>query len=142
MPINYRPDWWHAGKMYFLERKFAYMCVCYIRIREWKPHLLPAWNLESRVNVTKRNKSHGEVIRVCMGIFTTPLRNIKIQSNSHKNTSPYFHSASFVIWPLTMLKRTLFSKFSFDQPSVIILNIKKIRSNFSDPTGKMCLSCL
>ena len=30
-----------------------------------------------------RNKSHGGIIRVCMGIFTAALRNKKIQSNSH-----------------------------------------------------------
>ena len=29
-----------------------------------------------------RNKSHGEIIRVCFGIFTTDVRNKKIQSNS------------------------------------------------------------
>ena len=30
----------------------------------------------------------------------------------NKNTSTYFHSALLVIWPLTMLKRTHFSKLS------------------------------
>ena len=29
-----------------------------------------------------RNKSHGEIIRVCMGVFTTALRNKKNKSNS------------------------------------------------------------
>ena len=29
-----------------------------------------------------RNKSHSEIIRVCMGIFTAALRNKKIESNS------------------------------------------------------------
>ena len=44
-----------------------------------------------------RNNSHGGIIRVCMGIFTTALRNKKNTSNSQKkNTSPYFHSVSFV----------------------------------------------
>ena len=46
-----------------------------------------------------RNKSLGEIIRLCMGIFTTALRK--------KKFSPYFHRASLVIWPLTMLKRTI-----------------------------------
>ena len=45
-----------------------------------------------------RNNSHGRIIRVCMGIFTTALRNKQNTSNSQKkNTSPYFHSVSFVI---------------------------------------------
>ena len=30
-----------------------------------------------------RNKSHSEIIRVCMGIYAAALRNKKIQSNSH-----------------------------------------------------------
>ena len=45
-----------------------------------------------------------------MGIFTTALRNKKIQSNSQLNTSPCFHRASLTIWPLTMLKITHFSE--------------------------------
>ena len=40
-----------------------------------------------------RNKSHGEIIRVCMAIFTTEVRNQILNTN----TSPYFHSASLVI---------------------------------------------
>ena len=44
-----------------------------------------------------RNNSHGGIIRVCMGIFTTALRNKKIRQILNKNTSPYFHSVSLVI---------------------------------------------
>ena len=51
--------------------------------------------------IISRNISHGGIIRVCRGIFTTALRNKKNTSNSQKNTSPYFHSVSLVIWPLT-----------------------------------------
>ena len=51
-----------------------------------------------------RNKSHGEIIRVCFGIFTTDVRNKKYNQILNTNTSPYFHSASLVIWPFTMLK--------------------------------------
>ena len=36
-----------------------------------------------------RNNSHGGIIRVCMGIFTTALRNKKIRQILNKNTSPY-----------------------------------------------------
>ena len=44
-----------------------------------------------------RNKSHGEIIRVCMGMLANALVNKKIQSILNKNTSLYFHSASLVI---------------------------------------------
>ena len=50
--------------------------------------------------------------RVCMGIFTTALRNKKISQILTKNTSPYFHSALLVIWPLTTLKGTHLSELS------------------------------
>ena len=44
-----------------------------------------------------RNNGDGGRIRVYMGIFTTALRNKKIRQILDKNTSPYFHSVSFVI---------------------------------------------
>ena len=44
-----------------------------------------------------RNKSHGEIIRVCLGIFTTDVRNKKYNQILNTNTSLYFHSASLVI---------------------------------------------
>ena len=44
-----------------------------------------------------RNNSHGGIIRVCMGIFTTALRNKKIRQILKKNTSPRFHSVLLVI---------------------------------------------
>ena len=59
-----------------------------------------------------RNKSHSEIIRVCMGIFTTALRNKKLSQILNTNTSPYFPSALLAIWPLTMLKRSHFSELS------------------------------
>ena len=64
-----------------------------------------------------RSKSHGEIISVCMGIFTTTFRN---KTNSQiltipHYTSPYFHIASLVIWPLTMLKGTHLSKLSISR---------------------------
>ena len=59
-----------------------------------------------------RNTSHGEIIRVCIGIFSIALRNKKKNSKVlNKNTSPYFHSTLLVIWPLTMLKRTLLASY-------------------------------
>lgn len=44
-----------------------------------------------------RINSHGGNIRVCMGIFTTALRNKKILQILNKKTSTYFHSVSLVI---------------------------------------------
>ena len=46
-----------------------------------------------------RNNSHGGIIRVCMGIFTTALRNKKNTSNSQN-------------WPPALMKRTHFSKWA------------------------------
>ena len=44
-----------------------------------------------------RNNSYDGIIRVCMGILTTALRNKKIRQILNKNTSPYFHSVLIVI---------------------------------------------
>ena len=62
-----------------------------------------------------RNKSHGEVLRVCMGILTTVLRNEKYGQFLNKNTSPNFHSALLAIWPLTILKRPHFGELSISK---------------------------
>ena len=62
-----------------------------------------------------RNFSHGEIIRVCMAIFMTDVRNKKYNQILNTNTSPYFHSASLVIWPLTKLKRTHFRELSISR---------------------------
>ena len=60
-----------------------------------------------------RNNSHGGIIRICMGIFTTAFRNKKIRQIFNKNTSPYFHSVSLVIWPLTWWKEPILASCSF-----------------------------
>ena len=44
-----------------------------------------------------RNNGHDGIIRVCMGIFTSALRNKKIRQILKKNTSPRFHSVVLVI---------------------------------------------
>ena len=62
-----------------------------------------------------RNKSYGEITRVWMGIFTTAVRNKKYGQILNKNTSPYFHSVSLAVWPLTMLKRTHFGELSISR---------------------------
>ena len=46
-----------------------------------------------------RNNGHGGIIRVCMGIFTTALRNKKIRQILKKNTSPRFHIFLFLVVP-------------------------------------------
>ena len=48
------------------------------------------------------HNSHGVIIRVCMRIFTTALRNKTIHQILNKNNTPYFHSVSLVIWPFTL----------------------------------------
>ena len=60
-----------------------------------------------------RNNSYGGIIRICMGIFIIALRNKKIRQILNKNTSPYFHSVSLAIWPLTLMKRAHFKKSPF-----------------------------
>ena len=62
-----------------------------------------------------RSNSHSRIIRVCMAIFTTALRNEKIPQILNKNTSRYFHSVSLVIWPHTSMKRTHFSELSISK---------------------------
>ena len=61
------------------------------------------------------NNSHGGIIRVCMGIFSTALRNKKMRQIFYKNASPYFHSVSLVNWPLTTLKGTHFNELSISR---------------------------
>ena len=68
-----------------------------------------------------RNNGHGGIIRVCMGIFTTALRNKKkFVKFSKKNTPPYFHSVLLGICPLTWMKRTHFSELSISRFSTYI----------------------
>ena len=52
------------------------------------------------------NNSHGWIVRVCMRMFTTALRNKTIRQILNENNSPYFHSVSLVIWPFTLMKST------------------------------------
>ena len=78
-----------------------------------------------------RNNSQGGIIRVCMGIFTTALRNKKIRQILKKNTSPYFHSVSLVIWPLTLMKRTHFSDLFISRFSKYIRKAKKSQNILS-----------
>ena len=85
-----------------------------------------------------RNNSHGGIIRVCMGIFTTALRNKKIRQILKKNTSPYFHSVSLVIWPLTLMKRTHFSDLFISRFSKYIRKAKKSQTYFP-PRKQRCV---
>ena len=66
------------------------------------------------------NNSPSEIIRVCMRIFTTALRNKTIRQILNKNTSPYFHSVSLVIWSLSLMKRTHLRKLSISRFSTYV----------------------
>ena len=79
------------------------------------------------------NNSHGGIIRVCMRIFTTALRNKTIRQILNKNTSPYFHSVSLVIWPLSLVKRTHFSELSISRFSTFIRKAQGWRFHFRTP---------
>ena len=46
-------------------------------------------------------------MRVCMGIFTTTLRNKKIRQILKKNTSPYFHSVLIIIIIIIIIMNVL-----------------------------------
>ena len=70
--------------------------------------------------IVSRNNSHGGIIRDCMGICTTALRNEQIRQFLNKNTSPYFHSVLLVIWPLTLMKKTHFGELSISGFSTYI----------------------
>ena len=56
-------------------------------------------------------------MRVCMGIITTALRD--------KKKTPYFHSVSLAVRPLTLKKRTHFSEFSISRFSAYIRQVRK-----------------
>ena len=80
-----------------------------------------------------RNNSHGGIIRVGMGIFTTARRNEIIRQILKKNTSPYFHGVSLVIWPLTLMKRTHFSELSISRFSTFIRKAQGWTLHFRTP---------
>ena len=62
--------------------------------------------------------------------YLRPLLGIKKYNQIlNKNTSPYFHSASLVIWPLTVLKRTHFSE----------LSISRFTTQIRVVVGELCL---
>ena len=63
---------------------------------------------------------HNNSYSVCMRIFTTALKNKTIRQILNKNTSPYFHSVSLVIWLFTLMKRTHFNQLSISRFSTYI----------------------
>ena len=58
---------------------------------------------------------HNNSYSVCMRIFTIALKNKTIRQILNKNTSPYFHRVSLVIWPFTLMKRTHFNQLSISR---------------------------
>ena len=75
------------------------------------------------------NNRHGGIIRVCMRIFTTALRNKTIRQILNENNSPYFHSVSLVIQPFTLMKSTHLSELSISRFFKKFLS----KSNFREP---------
>ena len=57
----------------------------------------------------------------------------KIRQILNKNTSPYFHSVSFVIWPLTLKKITHFSELSISRFSTYIRKAQGWTFHFRTP---------
>ena len=77
-------------------------------------------------------KSHGGILRVCMRIFTTAPRNKTIPQILDEYNSPYFHSVSLVIWPLTLMKSTHFSELSISKFSTYIRKAQASRIGRSE----------
>ena len=94
------------------------------------PHRRPKLQLWDDI---LHNNSHGGIIRVCMGIFTTALRNKKYVKFSKKKTSPYFHSVSLVIWPLTLMKRAHLSELFISRFSTYIRKAQGWTLHFRTP---------
>ena len=69
--------------------------------------------ISSCERIILHNNSHSGIIRACMRIFMTALRNKKIRQILNKNTSPYFHSLSLIIWPLTLMKEPILASCPF-----------------------------
>ena len=80
-----------------------------------------------------RNNGHGGIIRVCIGIFTSALRNKKIRQILKKNTSPRFHSVLLVIWPLTLMKRAHLSELFISRFSTYIRKAQGWTLHFRTP---------
>ena len=64
------------------------------------------------------NNRHGGIIRVCMRIFTTALRNTTIRQILNENNPPYFHSVKIIHLTFTvyhLMKSTHFSELSISR---------------------------
>ena len=81
-----------------------------------------------------RNNSYGGIIRVFVWAYLRPPSGInKIRQILKKNTSPYFHSVSFVIWPLTLMKRAHLSEFFISRFSTYIRKAQGWTFHFRTP---------
>ena len=69
-----------------------YFCLQYLAFYVFFKRDIKGGSSSSCEMIILRNNSYGGIIRVCMGIFTTALRNKKIRQILNKNTSPYFHN--------------------------------------------------
>ena len=69
------------------------------------------------------NNRHGGIIRVCMRIFTTALRNTTIRQILNENNPPYFHSVKIIHLTFTayhLMKSTHFSELSISRFSTYV----------------------
>ena len=78
-------------------------------------------------------RSASSAKRVCMRIFTTALRSKTIRQILNQNTSPYFHSVSLVIWPLSLTKSTQFSELFISRFSTYIRKAQGWTLHFRTP---------
>ena len=60
-----------------------------------------------------RNKGHGEIFRVCMGLFTTSIRNKNISQIFNKNTSPTSTACSLLSDRLLSWKEPISLSYPF-----------------------------
>ena len=104
----------------YLWNKWAESLGFPVTILAWTTEQITGGPSSSCEMIILRDNNHGGIIRVCMGIFTTALRNKIIRQILKKNTSTYFHSVLLVIWPLPLMKRTHFSELSISRFSTYI----------------------
>ena len=106
-----------------VDRHYIYVSVCSIPTIYLKCFVVISLTWSRKVNNLRAdfkckicqvsfNKGHGEILRLCIGLFTTSIRNKNISQIVNKNTSPYFYSVFLVVCPLTVLKGTHFTELS------------------------------
>ena len=75
-------------------------------------------------------KSYIYILRRYIYFPREPLNTRQIRA---KNTSPYFHSVSLIIWPLTLMKRTHLSELSISRSSTYLRKAQGWTLHFRTP---------